>query len=133
MNTALSQLKANKEAQTTALLTECGVFFAFSDAQFEANKTPLQDGERYSAIGGGGYAPKSKVSDLSLGIDKINADYWQAIEDNNLKNEVIFYELSNYECFYTYDISDAKSALPEHYTDAEIWAVFHANKDKFDC
>jgi len=132
MNTTLSQLKANKEAGTTSLLTECGVFFAFSDAQFAANKTPLQEGERYSAIGGGGYAPKSKVVALRAGIDKIDADYWLAIEANNLKDAVILYELGNYECFYTYDISDAKNALPDHYTDAEIWAVFHANKNDFE-
>ena len=53
------------------LSKKCGLFWAFSNQQFEDNKTPLQDGDKYVSVGGGGYLPKSNVQLLIDGQKEI--------------------------------------------------------------
>ena len=101
-------IKKQAQEKLTVLFNECGVFFAFSNEQFEENKTPLKDGEKYVSIGAGGYMPKSKVDDYITGSKLINK--WEKAEIKKLKDGKelhILNELRNYECFYTCDIDDA--------------------------
>lgn len=68
----LTNLKKEKDKRFNDLINECQMFFAFSDEQFAKNKTPLQEGEKYVALGAGAYMPKSNVDKWHNGSKKIN-------------------------------------------------------------
>ena len=120
----------NKEGQEklSALMKECRVFFAFGD-QFERNKTPLNEGERYVSVGYGGYMPNTCVKAFIEGQKQI--EKWKKSERKKLKDgkeQHILYELQNYECFYSGDIEDAMPVLP--YPRKDVWKVYLANKER---
>jgi len=122
------ELKEEKGVKMNDLFSTCLVFFAFSNDQFEKNKTPKNEGEKYVSIGHGGYMPQSKVQNLISGQKEI--EKWYKIELKKTKsNEAdILNELNNYECFYTGDIDDAVSALSDRYTKEEVQAVYKKNR-----
>lgn len=111
------------------LIRECGVFFAFSNEQFEQGKTPLQDGDKYVSIGAGGYMPKSKVDIFIRGMRDIAKEERKEIKKaKNAQYEHIAYELNNHECYYTGSIEDAMAVLP--YDRKEVMKVFIAERAK---
>lgn len=121
-------IRKQASEKLNALMSECGIFFAFSNEQFAENKTPLQEGEKYVSIGAGGYMPKSKVYDYLEGSKLINQ--WEKSEIKKLKDgkeQHILYELRNHECFYTCDIEDAANVLP--YPKKDVWKVYLKHKE----
>jgi hypothetical protein len=122
-------IKKEKEKMTTELFKECGVFFAFSDKQFEENKTPLKEGEKYVSIGGGGYLPKGKVDAFMKGMKAINSYGKQKVKKGNLQESEILYELQNHECFYTGDISDVVDLFEGTYTVKQIRDVYNKHRE----
>jgi hypothetical protein len=121
------EIKKEHEAKLNTLLTECLVFWAFSNQQFEEGKTPLQEGEKYVSIGAGGYMPKSKVEQFRKGMDDLKT--WERNEIKKYKqaDEQIKYELHNHECFYTGDITDVCHLLPQ-YSKERISKVYQAER-----
>jgi len=126
----LSEIKQQKEKTMNELFKTCGVFFAFSNEQFNENKTPLQEGEKYVSIGAGGYCPKSKAKILMDGFDAMNKAYKDAIKANKQRDANILYELQNHEAFYTGSIEDTLAALGSDYTRDEVNAVYRKHRDK---
>lgn len=124
------ELRQAKQKAMDQLLTDCSVFFAFSNEQFQKNKTPLMEGEKYVSIGAGGFIPKSKVQGLTAGMKAIEATYRKAIKESKQREAEILYELQNHEAFYTCDIKDTLEALGEGFTEAEVWKVYNENKAK---
>lgn len=107
-----------------------GLFWAFSKDQFLENKSFLENGDVYITIGGGGYLPKSKYQELQNEWEKIDLWYKNQLKVLNFKkDESILYELKNYECFYTGDVSEVVASFKGVYTKQEIMAVFNANKN----
>jgi hypothetical protein len=119
------EIKAKRQKNTDALLSECGVFFAFSDEQFHENKTPKEEGEKYVSIGSGGYMPKSKHPKLSQGLKDIENAFKTELKEAKEKDAHILYELNNHECFYTGNIDDAVNALGDGYTREDIQKVYY--------
>jgi len=127
----LQQFRNEKQQKVDSLLKNTGVFFAFSNEQFEKNKTPLKEGDKYVSIGAGGYMPKSKVDEFLKGMKQINKEYKaQTQASKKMRYEAIAYELHNHECFYTHDITDALKALGGGYTAKEVWKVFQKENAK---
>jgi len=126
----IHEIKKEEQDKLNTLFTQCLVFWAFSNEQFEQNKTPLQDGEKYVSIGAGGFLPKSKVKELTDGMKRIKAEYKAAIKSNKARKLNIAYELSNHEAYYTCDISDTLSAVGPDYTRDEVQAVYNANRER---
>jgi hypothetical protein len=122
-------IKKEKQKMTTELFKECGVFFAFSDKQFEENKTPLKEGEKYVSIGGGGYLPKGQVDAFMKGMKAINSYGKQKVKKGNLQESEILYELQNHECFYTGDISDVVDLFEGTYTEKQIRDVYNKHRE----
>lgn len=121
-------IRKQASEKLNALMSECGIFFAFSNDQFHENKTPLKEGEKYVSIGAGGYMPKSKVKDYLEGSKLISQ--WEKTEIKKLKDgkeKHILYELRNHECFYTHDIEDAANVLP--YPKKDVWKVFQKYRE----
>lgn len=129
----LQEIKAEKQSNIDNLLNECGVFFAFSGEQFEKNKTPLQEGEKYVSMGAGGYLPKTKVDTYLQGVKEIERVFKLELKKTkDLRRQNIAYELSNYEAYYTGDISDALEALGSGYTAKEVWKVYNTEKQNIE-
>lgn len=117
----ISTQKFLKEERTKYdnLFNEVGIIWAFSDKQFTEQ---AQKDTKYSSIGNGGYIPSANVDAYLTGLKQI--DLWAK---NTKKNdeEIILYELNNYECFYIGDIEEALPRLKElGYTLNEAKKVF---------
>ena len=129
MSSKYQKLRDLKEAKFSQLSKDCGLFWAFSNKQFDENKTPLKAGDKYVHIGGGGYLSKSNADKLMKGIDELNAWYKREMEKENLVEEEILYEINNHECYYTGDLTDVFDILP--YPKQQIIEVYHKNKKRY--
>jgi len=125
----VQQLDKLQQDKLSELFKKCGLFFAFSNQQFEEQKKELEPGDEYINAGSGAILPKSKVKEYIDGMKEINRWYKAAIKDGGagLRREKILYELNNHEAFYVYDIEDTMMALGEGYSHEEVWKVFHEN------
>ena len=122
------EIKQERETMQSKLFAECGVFFAFSNEQFTANKTPLQEGEKYVSIGMGGYIPKNSLNKFLDGMKENRLWYNKEVRRNNARRQNIVYELANYECYYTGDIQPAIDALGAGYTTKEVLKVYNEER-----
>lgn len=121
----IQDIKKQQQSKYDTLLTECGVFWAFSNEQFAANKTPLKEGEKYVSIGAGGYMPQGNVDKYLQGSKDIKKWYSATIKaTKNARRDNIVYELANHECYYTGDIQEAINALGNGYTYKEVYKVY---------
>lgn len=122
----IHELKQEQARKIDELFKACGVFFAFSAEQFERNKTPLQEGEKYVSMGAGGYVPRSKARAVADGLERIRKEFNAAVNANRKQRRaLIVYELNNHEALYTGDISDALEALGKGYTAQEVRKVYN--------
>lgn len=127
----LEQIKKEQETKVSQLFKEVRLFWAFSNQQFEENKTPLKEGEKYVSIGSGGYLPKTEVDNFTKGMASINKWYKEETSiSKKMRRTLIAYELSNHEAYYTGDISDTMLALGSGYTKKEVWKVWHEENKK---
>jgi hypothetical protein len=125
---SVAELKEERQNKNSELFNKVGLFWAFSNEQFNTSKTPLKEGEKYVSIGAGGYLPKSQVDNFLKGMETISK--WEKSEikkQKDGKESHILYELQNYECFYTNHIDDL-DFLP--YTKKEIWQVYNKYKEQ---
>jgi hypothetical protein len=125
----IKEIKKQRQVKFDKLLTDCKVFFAFSNEQFAKNKTPLQEGEKYISIGAGGYMPKSMVDAFNEGSKQIEKEYKEAIKAHKQRKENILYELNNHEAFYTNDIEETLEALGSDYIRSEVMEVYNKEKE----
>jgi hypothetical protein len=110
---SLEKLKQLRQDANSSLFKECGLFFAFSQKQFDESKTPLKEGEKYVSVLGGGYVPKGNLNKLLEGMEEIRQAYEKAIKDNNLRLTEVVYEFNNHECFYTGDWPIVANMFPD--------------------
>ena len=120
----LIDLKKAKDEAISKAIKDHKVFFAFSNEQFEESKTELQPNEKYVRLQGGGFIPELQFNSFIKEMVKVQDDFKKAVEENNLKEKHIIYELQNYECFYTMDPTEAINALSDFYSEKEILEVF---------
>lgn len=124
-----------KQAYTKAWNEEfgkTGVFFAFSNEQFEENKTH-QEG-KYYFIGAGGYIHESNIEKYKYFVNvteiKLQKEYQQKIK----KEDLIKYELLNHECYYTGNVDEALEAVQAIFpktTLKEVKRVFNKNAEYY--
>lgn len=122
---SIYELKEARQAKISALITKVGMFFAYSPEQFEANKTPLHECDKYIRLGGGAFIPDSNIEEWKEEADKINKWFREYIVTNDMKRDYISYELSNHECYYTGDIDSAISAIEIECTREEVLKVYY--------
>lgn len=127
----LQEIKKTEEEMVSKLLNDCCVFFAFSNEQFQTNKTPLEEGEKYVSIGAGGYLPKSKLQLFNESFSNITKWKKNEIKNNKLRKDHILYELNNHEAFYTGELEDTLDALGSDYTLEEVRDVYKKNVKKY--
>lgn len=127
---SLGEIKAEKEARYSKAIKNNGVFFAFSNQQFDEGKTPLPEGDKYCSMGMGGYLPKSKVKSWLVETNDIEVWFKAKMKDRKLREDHIAYELSNHEAFYTGDIETTLDALGSDYTKEEVQIIYRKNLKK---
>lgn len=119
----IQEIKQQQSERMSKILKDNNIFFAFSNKQFEENKTPLKDGEKYASLFGGGFIPSSNLEAYKKQTNDLNEWFFNSIKENNLIESHILYELQNHEAFYTYDIEEAFNSLP--YSKEEVQKVFN--------
>jgi len=107
-----------------------GVFFAFSDTQFEEQK---KEGVKYASVGAGCICPVDNVKPFIKAFDAIQKQgIAQDIKENG-KAAIIERELANYECYWTSDISGCVDALEDYsFTVEDIQRVYNNTREKYD-
>jgi len=118
------------EGKQTAILNECGAFFAFSQKQLNEQK---KEGVTYVLLGSSGLVcPKSNAQRLAEGLTRIASEGRKEDLAENGKKGVIHRELGNHEFSYTGDITDTVSALSGYgITEEEIQAETAAYLKEF--
>lgn len=107
------------------LLDDNKAFFAFSESQLlegiEKTKSKRED---LVSLGAGMIIPKQNIKTFNDGMAKLQK--WLKNKVKNINpNEIIIYELNNYESYYTNDITDALEVLKEYgFTYEEVYNVF---------
>jgi len=111
------------ELAQTELFERLGIFFAFSNKQFDEGK---KEGVKYCSLGAGTICPAGKVKEFLDSIDLIVKAGIQRDLAENGREGVILRELANHECYYTGDISDCVDKLEDYgITADEIRPVFN--------
>ncbi|MCC6818586.1 MAG: hypothetical protein IT245_06835 [Bacteroidia bacterium] len=121
---ALGEIKKEREDRQTEIFKNRRLFWAFSNEQFEKNKTHLDEGDKYACIGSGGYLPKSELDAFLSDMSELNAWFNNRITETNNRDALIRYELANHEADYTGQIDDTLQALGEGFTAEEVNEVF---------
>jgi len=122
------EIKDKKQTDYNELFNSLGVFWAFSNKQFDEGfekvKSTMAEGEKLVSIGGGGYIPKHNVEALIAGAKAIDETFKQQIKDAKARETHILYELNNHEAYYTGTIDTTLDALGDDYTAEEVQAVY---------
>lgn len=108
----------------TALFEKHGVFFAFGDAQFKERAKP---GVEYvTVMSAGDCVPKENAEAFVEELSALHREGRKELVAEHGIDKIIRYELSNHECTYTGDITDAVEVLaPYGVTREQVLAVYH--------
>ena len=116
------------EKAQTLLFKDKGVFFAFSDEQFNEQK---KENVEYVSLGAGMICPKENAKDFLIKFNQISEQGIKLDMEENGKDKIIYRELCNYECFYVGDATDAIQALKRYnFSENEIMKVYRAKFQK---
>lgn len=108
------------------------VFFAFSNDQFKESikEHNIKKDVKIIHLGGGMYCPTKNYKEVIKQLENINKKGIEEDLKENGKYNVIKRELSNYESYYTYDLTDCIDALKDYksISKEDIKNVFHKEK-----
>ena len=135
-----NELKKEYDEKYNKGLKETGIFWAFSNQQFDENKThkDAPDNE-YIRIFAGGYIHESNKEKLDNFFKVIAPQLKKDFTDKIDIDDLIDYELINHECYYTGDYEDILSIIKQYYkniSDEEllekIRKIYLKNYNKYD-
>lgn len=135
-----SELLNEYENKKNLELTKTGIFYAFSNAQWEENKThkDAPDSE-YISAGYGGYIHKSNKEKYTNFFNKILPQLKKEFTSKININDLINYELINHECWYTGDWFEIVPLIASYYPELaeneiaeKVHAVYKAHPERFD-
>jgi uncharacterized membrane-anchored protein len=126
----MKTLSTYTDEKINVLFAKYNGFFAFSQSQIdEAKKQNI----KYVYRGGGLYHEAGKQKEFDADYEFMIKEAIEQDLKENGKEAIIKRELSNYECYYICDISDAVEALKDYgITKEEIQAVFRVELSKHD-
>ena len=121
------ELQAKYQADVSALNKKHGAFFAFSDEQ-------ANDEFEYCQYGYGLVGPVGGGASYHAEADALFDAFTLNVRENVDRTAFIKYELSNLECYVTYDIQEVLM-LASHYwpdtTEDDVMAIFNAEAHKY--
>lgn len=105
------------------------VTYAFSQIQLQEamKKLGARSEDELTSFGYGSICLKSKAKEIMQWILKKEQEKqeWLKSLSNKEKDIIIEYELYNYECDYTYDISNVVDLFKNMFTWNDIMLIFH--------
>ena len=106
------------------LLNETGIFWAFSHEQFEENRTHKETKQDYISLGLGGYIHKLDYENFMNFMENEDKKLKEEFKKSITLEELIDYQLINYECYYTGEPLNCLDAVKvfygEDFTDEEL-------------
>jgi len=109
-----------------SILEANGAFFAFNPEQFDRQ---ARQGVKYKNLSSGLLCPVDNALKCTNEMNNVIEKARRQRLKEYTKEEIIHYELSNYECYYTGEIDDAVDALePYGINREEIAKVYHDTK-----
>jgi len=118
------------QAKQTKLFDKVGLFFAFNQRQLDEGLKEIKANKKdIISIGAGGLLPKKNLDTFLKGSNQLRK--WLVNEVKKLDlDDVINYELNNYECFYTGDCGPAYEVLKDYsITQAQILTVYNNHEE----
>lgn len=109
----VSSVRADAQALNSKCFDKHGVFFAYSGTQFRDGriKVGADDGEEMVSLGAGMWCRPRNVEAFLVEFDEIIEQSKRDMLEKVGVDALIVYELSNHECYYTYNIDSACDAL----------------------
>ena len=127
------ELQAKYQADVSALNEKHGAFFAFSDKQIAEQANDELEYCQYDY--GGLVGPVGGGASYRAEADALFDAFTLNVRENVDRTAFIKYELSNLECYLTYDIHEVLM-LASHYwpdtTEDDVMAIFNAEAHKYE-
>ena len=127
------ELQAKYQADVSALNEKHGAFFAFSDKQIAEQANDELEYCQYDY--GGLVGPVGGGASYRAEADALFDAFTLNVRENVDRTAFIKYELSNLECYLTYDIQEVLM-LASHYwpdtTEDDVMAIFNAEAHKYE-
>lgn len=126
------QIKNEYRDNLNALMEKNGVFWAFSNERLDKHKKDnnIVDNKDLISIGMGGFMPKINADNFFKEMDAEDKRFKKALKDASTEKEnAIKYELDNFECFYSGDLTEVFKTFKGVYTPASILKVYKKFKN----
>ncbi len=127
------ELQSKYQADVSALNEKHGAFFAFSDKQIAEQANDELEYCQYDY--GGLVGPVGGGASYRAEADALFDAFTLNVRENVDRTAFIKYELSNLECYLTYDIQEVLM-LASHYwpdtTEDDVMAIFNAEAHKYE-
>ena len=127
------ELQSKYQADVSALNEKHGAFFAFSDKQIAEQANDELEYCQYDY--GGLVGPVGGGASYRAEADALFDAFTLNVRENVDRTAFIKYELSNLECYVTYDIQEVLM-LASHYwpdtTEDDVMAIFNAEAHKYE-
>ena len=127
------ELQSKYQADVSALNEKHGAFFAFSDKQIAEQANDELEYCQYDY--GGLVGPVGGGASYHAEADALFDAFTLNVRENVDRTAFIKYELSNLECYVTYDIQEVLM-LASHYwpdtTEDDVMAIFNAEAHKYE-
>jgi hypothetical protein len=124
-----NEIKKEYETKLSEIMEKNELFWAFNDEQMKEGieKYNISKENKVCSIGMGGYLPfknyKSYIADMTE-LNKWEKAEKKALKENKKEQEkAILYELNNFECFYTGDLTNVFEIFP-NIDKKEIYKVY---------
>ena len=134
------ELKEEFENKKNEEFKKTGIFYAFSNAQWEEQKThkDAPDNE-FVSVGCGAYIHKSNKAKLNNYFENILPQLRKDFIDKINLNDLIDYELINHECWYTGEwfevveiLKDYNTGLSNEELTEKVREIYKAHPERFD-
>ena len=127
------ELQSKYQADVSALNEKHGAFFAFSDKQIAEQANDELEYCQYDY--GGLVGPVGGGASYRAEADALFDAFALNVRENVDRTAFIKYELSNLECYVTYDVQEVLM-LASHYwpdtTEDDVMAIFNAEAHKYE-
>ena len=123
MFVSVDSVKKENDNRMTKCFDKYGVFFAFGNEQLAKGvaKLNLKEGEKVVSLGHAMFCKAALADDFSNEFSEVCKQNSKSLKEKAGIDNLIRYELSNHECYYTGDIEDAVDALASYdITDIEL-------------
>jgi len=124
----INEIKKKQEDSLSAIFENLGIFFAFSDEQFEESRKPDVE---YFTPGFGMVIPVQNKDAFKIAYDQHCQETEALYREHIPMDDYILYELYNHEAYYTWDVTSAMDAVQVIYSECtreDMWRVFDENK-----